>query len=179
MTLDAFRAEKDQFFRSRNSPLPANLRAGFSGLVYYPENPSLRFSSLPLVPDPSREATLMQTSNGSQRVYLRSGWLEFLQTRLAVFAPEGADDGALFIPFRDATSGNETYGSGRYLEAHLENNLVQLDFNLAYNPYCAYSDGWSCPIPPLENWLTIPILAGEKNLPHLESHAVRTGGEDD
>jgi uncharacterized protein len=178
MTLEQFRAEKDQFFRSRNSPLPAELRASFAGLAYYPENPALRFSSQ-LVPDPEQTATLMQTSTGAERVYLRLGWLEFFKTRLAVFVPEGSEGTELFIPFRDATSGSTTYGSGRYLEAQLHDNHAVLDFNLAYNPYCAYSDGWSCPIPPLENWLTIPIEAGEKKPPHLEAHAVRTGGEDD
>jgi uncharacterized protein len=178
MTLEQLRAEKDQFFRSRNSPLPASLRAGFTGLQYFPENPDLRFSSQ-LVPDPAKETTLMQTSSGAERVYLRLGWLEFLQTRLAVFVPEGSDGTELFIPFRDATSGKQTYGSGRYLEATLHGNNVLLDFNMAYNPYCAYSDGWSCPIPPLENWLRIEILAGEKMPPHLEPQAVRTGGIDD
>jgi uncharacterized protein len=178
MTLQQFRAEKDQFFRSRNSPLPAVLRASFSGLDYYPENPDLRLQCQ-LVPDPQQTATPMQTSTGAERIYLRLGWLEFLETRLAVFVPEGSDGTELFIPFRDATSGKTTYGSGRYLEATLDGNQAVLDFNLAYNPYCAYSDGWSCPIPPLENWLNIPILAGEKNPPDLEAHAVRTGGEDD
>jgi uncharacterized protein len=178
MTLEQFRAEKDQFFRSRNSPLPAELRASFAGLDYFPENPALRFSSQ-LVPDPQQSATLMQTSTGSERVYLRLGWLEFSGTRLAVFVPEDSDGTELFIPFRDATSGTETYGSGRYLEAELHNHHATLDFNLAYNPYCAYSDGWSCPIPPLENWLKIPIEAGEKSPPHLEPQPTRSGGDDD
>lgn len=179
MSLTAFRQEKDQFFRSRNSPLPASLRAFFQGLAYFLENPELRFS-VPLEPDPNQEAVLMQTSTGSERVYLRLGWISFADSRLAVFVPEGeADATSLFIPFRDATSGKTTYGSGRYLEAELEHGLVQLDFNLAYNPYCAYSDGWSCPIPPSENWLQIPIEAGEKMLPKLEFASVRTGGDDD
>lgn len=163
MTLEQFRAEKDQFFRSRNSPLKPEIRAGFAGLAYFPPNPALSLICS-LQPDPEQTATLMQTSSGSERVYLRLGWLEFLDTRLAVFAPEGADGTELFIPFRDATSGTQTYGSGRYLEATLHNNTVKLDFNKAYNPYCAYSDGWSCPIPPLENWLKISIEAGEKKL---------------
>jgi uncharacterized protein len=58
----------------------------------------------------------------------------------------------------------QTYGSGRYLEAEIENGIVTLDFNFAYNPFCAYSDAWSCPIPPLENWLKVAIHAGELNL---------------
>lgn len=69
----------------------------------------------------------------------------------------------LFIPFRDETSRNETYGGGRYLDVEIpKGELIELDFNLAYNPYCAYSHRYSCPIPPDENTLKISILAGEK-----------------
>lgn len=72
----------------------------------------------------------------------------------------------LFVPFTDATTGNESYGSGRYLEffkKDIENNTVQLDFNKAYNPYCAYSPDYKCPIPPKENRLSVAIRAGEMN----------------
>lgn len=72
----------------------------------------------------------------------------------------------LFIPFTDATTGNESYGSGRYLEFNIpdiQKNSLQLDFNKAYNPYCAYSAGFKCPVPPKENNLTIAIKAGEMN----------------
>ena len=67
-----------------------------------------------------------------------------------------------FLPFRDSTSGKTTYGAGRYID--LEPNpdgSVTIDFNMAYNPYCAYNDSYSCPLPPVENWLQIPIEAGE------------------
>ena len=70
----------------------------------------------------------------------------------------------LFVPFTDATTGDESYGSGRYLEfymADIQNNTLQLDFNKAYNPYCAYSAGYKCPVPPKENNLTVAIKAGE------------------
>jgi len=70
----------------------------------------------------------------------------------------------LFIPFRDATSGKDTYGAGRYVEAEpLGKGRYLLDFNRAYNPYCAYNDDWRCPLPPAENWLTVAIRAGEKS----------------
>jgi uncharacterized protein (DUF1684 family) len=67
-----------------------------------------------------------------------------------------------FLPFRDATSGNESYGAGRYLDVEPgRDGRVQSDFNLAYNPYCAYNDAFSCPLSPSENWLRVPIRAGE------------------
>ena len=70
----------------------------------------------------------------------------------------------LFVPFTDATTGDESYGSGRYLEFYIpeiKNNILQLDFNKAYNPYCAYATGFHCPVPPKENNLPVAIKAGE------------------
>ncbi len=71
----------------------------------------------------------------------------------------------LFIPFTDVTTGDETYGSGRYIDiltTDIKNNTVEIDFNKAYNPYCAYTIGYNCPIPPRENYLPVAIRAGEK-----------------
>lgn len=78
------------------------------------------------------------------------------------------------MPFRDATSGAETYGAGRYLEARtLGDDLVVLDFNSAYNPYCAYSAGWRCPLPPVENHLIVPMRVGEMRYWDAEPSATR------
>jgi uncharacterized protein len=174
VTLEEFRREKDSFFASSRSPLPAATRSGFTGLRYYPSEPALR-CQIPLEVDAARESLVMSTSTGDERVYERLGWVNFevdgASCRLALYTPEGdLEPEAAFVPFRDATSGSETYGSGRYLEAELHGGTVTLDFNLAYNPYCAYGEGWSCPIPPRENWLTVPIRAGEQNL-ELEASA--------
>lgn len=72
-------------------------------------------------------------------------------------------DGSFFLPFADSTSGDETYGSGRYVEPKAQSDVSLLvDFNYAYNPYCAYNEEWACPITPAENRLRVPIRAGEK-----------------
>ena len=79
----------------------------------------------------------------------------------------------LFIPFTDATTGDVTYGSGRYIDIEttdIKNNTVTIDFNKAYNPYCAYSTGYNCPIPPRENYLVVAIKAGEKNFVKSLTH---------
>ena len=136
------------------------------GLRYYAPNLELRLS-LTLERDPSAAPILMQTSTGAERVYQRLGWVTFSaagsSARLALYAPEGDDQpSAAFVPFMDATNAKETYEGGRYLEAELTGETVTLDFNLAYNPYCAYVDHWSCPIPPNENRLKVAIRAGEK-----------------
>jgi uncharacterized protein (DUF1684 family) len=79
----------------------------------------------------------------------------------------------LFIPFTDVTTGDETYGSGRYIDIEttdIKNNMLTIDFNKAYNPYCAYSTGYNCPIPPRENYLVVAIKAGEKNFAKSLAH---------
>jgi uncharacterized protein (DUF1684 family) len=86
-----------------------------------------------------------------------------------VLQAEGEDE--YFLPFRDRTSGHETYGAGRYVEvAPARDGRVVVDFNYAYNPNCAYSPDWSCPLPPPENWLKVPLEAGEKNFEGGEPH---------
>ncbi len=136
------------------------------GLSYYAPDTDLRFG-LPLERDTKLETVLMQTSTGAERVYQRLGWVTFnadgSSARLALYVPEGDDQPLeVFVPFMDATNATETYEGGRYLEAALTGETVTLDFNLAYNPYCAYADHWSCPIPPNENRLSVAIRAGEK-----------------
>jgi uncharacterized protein len=156
---------KDEYMRSARSPLPASVRTNFVGLPYYPYNPDLEIAAS-LEPDPKREVLVMPTSNGGEAIYERIGWFEFTvdgqPQRLAGFAREGEDHPeSLFVPFKDSSSTKTTYGGGRYLEAELSGDTVTANFNFAYSPYCAYSEGWSCPIPPKENWLTTTILAGE------------------
>lgn len=162
MTIPEFRKEKDEYFRSPESPLEPEQQATFKGLVYFPENPELRFE-LPLDTNVPHEVVSMQTSTGSQRQYTRAGKIRFMvkgePVELSVFETEDE----YFMPFRDGTSDNESYSAGRYLEPRkLSGGKVLVDFNFAYNPYCAYNENYSCPIPPKENWTNVRIEAGEK-----------------
>jgi uncharacterized protein (DUF1684 family) len=162
-TLEFDRAEKDRFFRSSpHSPIAD--RVNFAGLAYYPPDPAYRYE-LALDRADQPDPLTFQTSTGDERTYHRIGTVDFVvdgeAATLALYQADHHDE--LFLPFRDATSGSETYGAGRYLEPELlSDGRVLLDFNLAYNPFCAYSDAYSCPLPPFENHLTIPIRAGEK-----------------
>lgn len=162
----AFRRRKDDFFHGPNSPLSAQRRTDFTGLGYYPPDPALRFT-VP-VERGAGELVEIATTTGESRWYARWGHVTLDlpggQVRLALYAPPGEDaPEKLFVPFRDATSGRGTYGAGRYVEADLLGDVAELDFNLAYFPYCAYSDGWACPLPPAENWLTVAVEAGERD----------------
>ena len=164
--LSRFRQSKDRFFKSDpHSPLTPPQRDSFERLTYYDENPGLRFE-LEIEPYGMQDQITMQTSTGDVADYIRWGRIEFEVdgqiAHLTVYRAVGG--GGYFLPFMDATSGEETYGAGRYLEVEpLPNGRLLVDFNMAYNPYCAYNEYWSCPIPPKENRLAVPIKAGEKN----------------
>jgi uncharacterized protein (DUF1684 family) len=168
-----FRREKDRYFgASDESPIPhAERHAGFAGLSYYPPDPAFRVQAA-VVPFANPEVVRLATSTGEVRPQQRYAELRFRigdrDLRLTGFADPGVHHThELFVPFRDATSGKETYGAGRYLEVDVEHGAdgtetAEIDFNLAYNPYCAYSEFYSCPVPPPENTLSAPIPAGER-----------------
>jgi len=162
MNVADLRREKDDYFRrAHDSPLTREERTSFTGLRYFAEDASLRYR-VTLDTTAAGDEEEIEMSNGSTTRMRRVGVVRFdvggERGELAAF--EQGDE--LFIPFRDGTSGAETYGAGRYVEAEpLGGNEYELDFNRAYNPYCAYNDSWRCPLPPRENWLSVPIRAGE------------------
>lgn len=102
-------------------------------------------------------------SRSGQRRYVRAGKILFAVQDQPAKPSVFKDEHGYFLPFRDATGEDETYPAGRYLEpATGADGLLEVDFNLAYNPYCAYNQHYSCPIPPRDNVLTVRIEAGEK-----------------
>ncbi|RBI59292.1 hypothetical protein DMJ13_24180 [halophilic archaeon] len=164
------REEKDEYFGSNpHSPIPSDERASFDGLSYYPVDESYRFE-LPLDEHDDRETVTVGTSTGGEQEYLRWGEFRFEVDGEAVTLQaykSDPDDDRLWVPFRDATSGEETYGAGRYLDLEAASHRTDegtwiLDLNEAYNPTCAYSEQYECPLPPTENWLDVPVEAGEK-----------------
>ena len=164
-TLTEFRAAKDEFFGSdEHSPLTPGHQQSFDGLFYYEENPSLAFDlDVELMADP--QVVPMQTSTGDEAEYLRWARIRFTvggdEAQLTVYRDPSS--GGYFLPFQDANAGGETYGAGRYLDLEArDDGRLHVDFNYAYNPYCAYNERWSCPLPPAENRLTVALRAGEK-----------------
>ena len=160
--LEAFRHEKDDFFHhDPHSPLTPDQRLDFAGLRYFPENPELDLK-LEVEEFSEKEIVTMQTTTGDVQDYERFGRFRFTvegeEVELTLFHnPHG-----FFLPFADSLAGKETYGAGRYLEPDLlPDGRFHVDFNLAYNPYCAYNELYSCPITPAENRLKVPIRAGE------------------
>ncbi len=164
------RLSKDSYFkRAARSPIPAGERATFGGLHYFPVDASLRFEFLTLgsLPDGLEPEIHVQTSDGAVRHGERVGTFDFtvdgVGYQLVAMRLVDSLGDELFVPFRDATNGAETYEAGRYLDlAPQDDGTYDLDFNLAYAPFCAYSPAYSCPLPPPENWLTVRIEAGER-----------------
>ena len=144
--------------------MPHDERQAFDGLRYYEPNDAL---SLQLEIEPAEGNKIrVQTSDGQVREYIRAATVSFdvegAPTTLTLLSQPGRP--GYFLPFRDSTSGKVTYGAGRYLDLEeARDGMVSIDFNLAYNPYCAYNEAYSCPLPPHENWLQVPIAAGEKD----------------
>lgn len=139
----------------------------FRGLKYFPTDLSYRYE-LPLTPNPAPETIIIMSTRGNQRHAQRVGWFDFMvgdqpcrleATRLL---EPGVEENDVSVFFRDATSGKETYPLGRYVDVRrLADGKYLLDFNAAYNPACAFSEHYNCPIPPKANTLAVPIRAGE------------------
>jgi uncharacterized protein (DUF1684 family) len=179
--LTRFRQGRDELFRTHpQSPLNEEARARFKGLRYFDHDPAYRIQ---LRVEPAEAGDPLEIDTGGEDgviTYRRAGRLRFRlggeDCELTVFSLVGYG-GGLFLPFRDATSGNETYGGGRYLFDTVKNTdglalelkagspEITIDFNFAYNPSCVYDARWACPLAPRENWLAVPVRAGEKMFP--------------
>jgi hypothetical protein len=197
--LALWRAEREKLYRDHpQSPVPGDARPGFRA-THFPVDPALRFevqvepdataelgataaASAKAAPSPgpfpsvqfAAPALQLPVSGGGQMAFRRIGFVSVPfpagTRRLGLFWMEGYA-GGLFLPFRDATNGRETYGAGRYLldgakSADLggdpDRGTLLLDFNFAYQPSCAFDPRWPCPLAPPENWLDIAIRAGER-----------------
>ncbi|MBL8004604.1 MAG: DUF1684 domain-containing protein [Candidatus Kapabacteria bacterium] len=164
-----YREYKNTNFKtSDQSPIPEAKRATFQGLKYY--NPTEDFSvPATFVASKTKETSSVGTTKfGETRTYIKAGILSFVVNEksyslTAFYYSNDENKELLFVPFKDATSGKLTYDVGRYLDIPVvPNGDYIIDFNLAYNPYCAYNDNYSCPLVPKENVLPIEINAGEK-----------------
>lgn len=168
------RTQKDRFFASHpQSPLPREERRAFEGLAYWPPDPEYRFD-IELHEHDKKEVIRVADTGGQERSLWRWGEFRFpisgRQCVLQVYKSDPTEK-SLFLPFRDATSGKESYGAGRYLDLDPERHLTSdgrwiVDLNEAYNPWCAYSENYVCPFVPPENSLEIAIRAGEKRYLH-------------
>jgi uncharacterized protein (DUF1684 family) len=177
--LTKFRAEKDKFFKT-SAESPFEDKKKFATLNYFPPNQTYRIkATVETIKDTTR--LKLKMTGGEEESFIRYGYASFKlkdQTHkvllLLKMGEEGEKDG-LFLPFTDETSGFDTYGGGRYLDLELEKNgELMIDFNFAYNPFCAYNHNYTCPVPPKENHIAIKINAGEKDYPRDDMDAEKT-----
>ncbi len=170
IALVEWRIEKNEgFMQSQESPLPEILREGFEGLDYYFPEASLRYV-VPLEKPAAEETVQLALRKGEDSPYVVRGTVRFRHggedLALTVYGPAKSASDVLWLPFYDKTNGETTYGGGRYLDLELQaDGTVEVDFNKAYNPYCAYdAERWNCTLPPAENTLPLRVEAGEKLL---------------
>lgn len=169
--LEQEREAKNRFFSDHpQSPIRFDQLSNFKGLIFYPVHPDYRFE-LELREHNDKEIVRIEDTGGNLRGFLRWGEFRFRiddqECKLQAYKSD-PEEKRLFIPFKDMTSGKETYGAGRYLDLADDKDKTSmgkwiLDFNKAYNPWCAYSEDYVCPFVPPENWLKVSIYAGEKN----------------
>lgn len=173
--LKTFRDGREKEFRNKaESPLLEEDFLSFKGLNYFDTDKKFRVN-VEFERTPNENYFQMPTSSGKLRKFVKYGILKFnlngqnFQLNAYQYDEETlklfpGDNDLFFVPFRDLTSGKKTYGGGRYIDIRIvKNKKIILDFNLAYNPSCAYgNDKYSCPIPPKENFLQTEIKAGEK-----------------
>lgn len=163
------RDEKDRFLAEHpHSPIPANERETFQGLEYYAPDESYRVHVL-LTNFEEHEVIRIETTHDGVQTYHRWGRFQFSvngeSASLVAYKGDPSED-HFWVPFRDDTSGETTYPAGRYIDLEQidrsDSGAWEIDFNRAYNPFCAYSDDYECPLVPMENWLDIAIEAGER-----------------
>jgi uncharacterized protein (DUF1684 family) len=162
--VERYRTAVDAHMASEEGPLTPEQREGFQGLPYYPLDPSLYFVVVPDKSEAGQPISFYDTKGNTRyytihsQIHLR---LSGKPVTLTLYLSQSGD--YLFLPFQDATNGSETYEVGRYLELQERpDGTFVVDFNLAKNPYCAYSDRWACPTVPAANQLDVAVRAGEK-----------------
>ncbi|MDH3540278.1 MAG: DUF1684 domain-containing protein [Acidimicrobiia bacterium] len=170
-TWSRWRTDRDELFAMHpQSPLSTEARGSFVGLPYFPYDPAWRIEATVERSEPD-QIKIGHRGSG-ETGFARFGRVRFEtpqgEAQLSLFWLAGYG-GGLFLPFRDATSGTDTYEGGRYLldtvkgaDLGHEDDRIVLDFNYSYHPSCVHDDRWSCPLAPPENWLSIDVRAGER-----------------
>ncbi len=158
--------EQQEFMLSEDSPIEKSERKNFISLNYFNQDSTYVFNANY---ESIFNGSIIEFATNTDRkpVYIHTANVTFTLEKslltLKAYRAQNSTDSSLFVPFNDLTNGVETYKSGRYLNLYIpDNGAIVVDFNLAYNPYCAYNKKYSCPIPPVENRLNVKIKAGEK-----------------
>lgn len=165
------RNEVKAYFNGDDSPLTPEFKKTFKGVDYFPVDERYRLLA-DFIPVHGGTIFIMPSTGGVDEKYQTVGYVQFqldtFSAKLEIYAPltnsRGGEAGKYFLPFYDATNGDETYSGGRYLDVYIDKSgKAIVDFNFASQPLCRYNQAYSCVIPPKSNTIAIPIRAGEKN----------------
>ena len=165
--LESYRKRRNQYFlKHPHSPLSEEQKENFQGMRYFPENPDLD-----LIVEVERfevqDEIQLKTTTDEEQTFTRYGRFQFEVDGQKIELTIYSGDKGYLLPFKDSQAGEETYHIGRYVEIRqLRDGQFEINFNMAYNPFCAYSDGFSCIITPDENHIDVPIRAGEMIFKH-------------
>ncbi len=162
--LDLRKSFDKNILESPDSPLTESQKTSFKGITWFPLDEKYKLEAK-MEQNETPQETSVALSHGDEKEYLKFGILNFkldnLQFTLTVFKPIGKD--YFLIPFKDNTAGKETYDGGRFVPIKIiNNNIYNLDFNMAYNPNCVYNEDFNCILPPKDNFLPFSITAGQK-----------------
>ncbi|MCC5921389.1 MAG: DUF1684 domain-containing protein [Cyclobacteriaceae bacterium] len=151
---------------SRDSPLREEVKLNMRPMRFFEPNPQYKVKARLEKLNPPKAITVDRTDGKASTYYefaIARFELDGVPQELMLWKdPEDDEENRLFLAFYDATSADRTYGGGRYLDlVYKEKHFIEMDFNLSYNPYCAYDESFSCPIPPRKNEITVPVEAGE------------------
>lgn len=167
--VESEREAREAHYTGEDTPLSAERRRDFQGLRWWPLDPRYRVGGVRLERHPEALPGRLSATGDDAVSMLEVGALSFtllgVPCRLLAYAPAPgeADEDYVLIPFRDGTTGAETYGAGRYLDLEPDaEDVYELDFNRAYHPYCAHDDQWACVLPPPENRVPVRVEAGER-----------------
>ena len=163
-TIQNQRKEKDTYLKT-DKESPIENKADFKGLTYFEINTSFKvLAKLDILTTGQKINIAMTGGETEEYEAFANATFEMAGQKCALKIFK-AEDGSLFLPFKDLTTNKETYGSGRYLDLDMrmiKNNQMEIDFNRCYHPYCAYNHTFTCPVPPAENLVNVAVKAGEK-----------------
>jgi uncharacterized protein len=164
VSLQNIRKEKDDYLKT-NKDSPLENKATFKGLKYFEINPDFKVMAKLNILKSGQKINIAMSGGETEeyKAFANATFeLEGQKCELKIFQ---AEDGSLFLPFKDLTNNKDTYGAGRYLDLDMRkirNQQIELDFNRCYHPYCAYNHTFTCPVPPAENAMNVAVKAGER-----------------
>lgn len=164
ISIQNIRKDKDAYLKTAKES-PIENKADFKGLKYFEVNTDFKVSAKLDILATGQKINIAMTGGETEEYEAFANATFELEGQKCALKIFKAEDGSLFLPFKDLTTNKETYGSGRYLDLDMrtiKDQQIEIDFNRCYHPYCAYNHTYTCPVPPAENLVNVAVKAGER-----------------